>query len=43
MLLDSVNATAKRVEELLDSMNANTNKMESSVCIENRLSGIVCF
>ncbi|XP_042052959.1 paired amphipathic helix protein Sin3-like 5 isoform X2 [Salvia splendens] len=40
MLLDSVNATAKRVEELLDNMNAHTNKMESSVCIENRLSAI---
>ncbi|KAL1550937.1 paired amphipathic helix protein Sin3-like 5 isoform X4 [Salvia divinorum] len=40
MLLESVNATAKRVEELLDSMNAHTNKMESSVCIENRLSAI---
>ncbi|XP_042049041.1 paired amphipathic helix protein Sin3-like 5 isoform X2 [Salvia splendens] len=40
MLLDSVNATAKHVEELLDSMTAHTNKMESSVCIENRLSAI---
>ncbi|XP_057774746.1 paired amphipathic helix protein Sin3-like 3 isoform X2 [Salvia miltiorrhiza] len=40
MLLESVNSTANRVEELLDSMNAHTNKMESSVCIEDHLSAI---
>lgn len=43
MLLESVNATAKRVEELLDSMNAHTYKIESSFSIEDHLSGIVCF
>ncbi|KAH6815664.1 hypothetical protein C2S51_020484 [Perilla frutescens var. frutescens] len=40
MLLESVNATSKRVEELLDSMDAHTNKLESSFCIEDHLSAL---
>lgn len=43
MLLESVNSTAKRVEELLDIMNAHTYKIETSFCIEDHLSGIVRF
>ncbi|PIN18039.1 Histone deacetylase complex, SIN3 component [Handroanthus impetiginosus] len=39
MLLESVNATAKRVEELLDNMNA-TNKTESSFYIEDHLTAL---
>ncbi|KAK6160077.1 hypothetical protein DH2020_003458 [Rehmannia glutinosa] len=38
MLLESVNATAKRVEELLDRMNAHTNKPDSSLFIEDHLT-----
>lgn len=41
MLLESVNSTAKRVEELLDVMNAHTYKFEASFCIEDHLTGIV--
>ncbi|KAL0385641.1 UNVERIFIED_CONTAM: Paired amphipathic helix protein Sin3-like 3 [Sesamum radiatum] len=40
MLLESVNATAKRVEELLDSMNAHTNKTDSPFCIEDHLTAL---
>ncbi|KAI3467443.1 hypothetical protein Pfo_024106 [Paulownia fortunei] len=40
MLLESVNATAKRVEELLDRMNAHTNKTDSSFCIEDHLTAL---
>ncbi|EYU22456.1 hypothetical protein MIMGU_mgv1a019853mg, partial [Erythranthe guttata] len=38
VLLESVKATAKRVEELLDSMNDHTNKTNSSVNIEDHLT-----
>ncbi|KAL6547202.1 hypothetical protein OROMI_022923 [Orobanche minor] len=40
MLLESVNATVKRVEELLDRMNAYTNKPDSSFCIEEYLTAL---
>lgn len=43
LLLESVKATAKRVEELIDSMNARATKTESSFCIEDDLTGIVSF
>lgn len=38
MLLESVNATTKRVEELLDSMNSHTIDTESSFHIEDHLT-----
>ncbi|KAL8518882.1 hypothetical protein ACS0TY_010010 [Phlomoides rotata] len=38
MLLESVKATAKRVEELIDSMNARAFKTESSFHIEDHLT-----
>ncbi|KAG8383142.1 hypothetical protein BUALT_Bualt05G0153900 [Buddleja alternifolia] len=40
MLLESVNATAKRVEELLDNMDANTNKIDSSFHIDDHLTAL---
>lgn len=40
MLLESVNATTKCVEELLDSMNAHTSKTDSSFHIEDHLTGM---
>ncbi|KAL9149445.1 hypothetical protein ABFS82_12G110600 [Erythranthe guttata] len=40
MLLESVNATAKRVEEILDRMNAHTNNKDSSFCIEDHLTAL---
>lgn len=43
MLLESVNATTKRAEELLDKINAHTSKIESSISIEGQLSGIAFF
>ena len=40
MLLESVNATTKRVEELLDSMNSHTDKTGSSSNIGDHLTGM---
>ncbi|KAH6763178.1 hypothetical protein C2S52_020611 [Perilla frutescens var. hirtella] len=40
MLLESVNATTKRVEELLDSMNDHTNKTGSLFRIEDHLTAV---
>ncbi|CAA0834734.1 Paired amphipathic helix protein Sin3-like 4 [Striga hermonthica] len=40
MLLESVNATVKHVEELLDRMNAHTTKADSSFNIEECLSAL---
>ncbi|KAL1539386.1 paired amphipathic helix protein Sin3-like 3 isoform X1 [Salvia divinorum] len=40
MLLESVNATTKRVEELLDSMNSHTDKTESSFHIDDHLTAV---
>ncbi|KAI3452783.1 hypothetical protein Pfo_009446 [Paulownia fortunei] len=40
MLLESVNATSERVEELLDSTNAYTNKTDSSFHIEDHLTAL---
>ncbi|XP_042020797.1 paired amphipathic helix protein Sin3-like 3 isoform X2 [Salvia splendens] len=40
MLLESVNATTKRVEELLDSMNSHTDKTESSFQIDDHLTAV---
>lgn len=40
MLLGSVNATAQRVEKLLDSFNAHADKAESSFNIEDHLTGM---
>ncbi|KAL1556710.1 paired amphipathic helix protein Sin3-like 3 isoform X1 [Salvia divinorum] len=40
MLLESVNATTKRVEELLDSMNSHTDKTESSSHIDGHLTAV---
>lgn len=39
MLLESVNATAVRVEELLNSMNAHTIKLDGTFYIEDHLTG----
>lgn len=43
LLLESVKSTAKRVEELIDNMNARAINTESSFCIEDHLTGIVSF
>ncbi|KAL8532585.1 hypothetical protein ACS0TY_008973 [Phlomoides rotata] len=40
MLLGSVNATAQRVEKLLDSFNAHTDKTDSSFHIEDHLTAL---
>lgn len=40
MLLESVNATTKRVEELLDSMNSHSDKTDSSFHIDDHLTGM---
>ncbi|PIN24928.1 hypothetical protein CDL12_02316 [Handroanthus impetiginosus] len=40
MLLESVNATTKRVEELLDSINADINNTDSSFHIEDHLTAL---
>ncbi|XP_042010268.1 paired amphipathic helix protein Sin3-like 3 isoform X2 [Salvia splendens] len=40
MLLESVNATTKRVEELLDSMNSHTDKTGSSSHIGDHLTAV---
>jgi len=39
MLLESVNVTTKRVEELLDKINNNTIKGDSPIRIEEHLTG----
>lgn len=39
MLLESVNVTTKRVEELLIKINENTVKMESPIHIEEHFTG----
>lgn len=38
MLLESVNVTAKRVEELLDKINDNSIKTESLVRVEDHFT-----
>ncbi|KAL8511207.1 hypothetical protein ACS0TY_017869 [Phlomoides rotata] len=43
ILLESVKATAKRVEELIDSMNVRAIKTESSFRIEDHLTGIAVY
>ncbi|GMP58130.1 hypothetical protein CsSME_00021912 [Camellia sinensis var. sinensis] len=40
MLLESVNATTKRVEELLDRINDNTIKADSSIRIEDHFTAL---
>ncbi|KAI4314256.1 hypothetical protein L6164_027183 [Bauhinia variegata] len=40
MLLESVNVTTKRVEELLDKINNNTIKGDSPICIEEHLTAL---
>ncbi|XP_057810913.1 paired amphipathic helix protein Sin3-like 3 isoform X2 [Salvia miltiorrhiza] len=40
MLLESVNATTKRVEELLDSMNSHTDKTDSTFHIDDHLTAV---
>lgn len=40
MLLESVNVTTKRVEELLDKINDNTIKTDSPIRIEDHFTGI---
>ena len=39
MLLESVNVTTKRVEELLDKINNNSIKTESTIRIEEHFTG----
>lgn len=39
MLLESVNVTTKRVEELLEKINNNTIKTESPIRIEEHFTG----
>lgn len=39
MLLESVNVTTKRVEELLEKINKNTIKTESPIHIEEHFTG----
>lgn len=39
MLLESVNVTTKRVEELLEKINNNTVKSDSPIRIEDHLTG----
>lgn len=39
MLLESVNVTTKRVEELLCKINDNTVRMDSPIRIEDHLTG----
>ena len=39
MLLESVNVTTKRVEELLEKINNNTIKMDSPIRIDEHLTG----
>ena len=39
MLLESVNVTTKRVEELLDKINDNTIKTDSPIRIEDHFTG----
>lgn len=43
MLLESVNVSIKRVEELLEKINANTIKGDSQIRIEDHLTGSVIF
>ncbi|XP_073050170.1 paired amphipathic helix protein Sin3-like 4 isoform X2 [Primulina eburnea] len=40
MLLESVNATTKQVEELLDSINVNTSMTDSSFRVEDHLTAL---
>ncbi|KAF5443219.1 hypothetical protein F2P56_035794 [Juglans regia] len=40
MLLESVNVTTKRVEELLEKINNNTLKTDSPVCIEEHFTAL---
>lgn len=39
MLLESVNATTKRVEELLEKINNNIIKLDSPIRIEEHFTG----
>ena len=39
MLLESVTATAKRAEELLNIMNKNSINSESTICVEDHFTG----
>lgn len=41
MLLESVNVTTKRVEELLEKINNNTIKMDSPIRIEEHFTGFI--
>lgn len=43
MLLESVNVTTKRVEELLEKINNNTIKTDSPIRIEDHLTGYMIF
>ncbi|KAF8399358.1 hypothetical protein HHK36_015223 [Tetracentron sinense] len=40
MLLESVNVTTKRVEEMLDKVNDNTMKLDNPVCIEDHFTAL---
>ncbi|XVF44115.1 hypothetical protein PTKIN_Ptkin02bG0094400 [Pterospermum kingtungense] len=40
MLLESVNVTTKRVEELLEKINNNTIKTDSPICIEDHFTAL---
>lgn len=39
MLLESLNATTKRVEELLDKINDNAIRTDTSIHIEDHFTG----
>lgn len=41
MLLESVNVTTKRVEDLLEKINNNTIKMDSPIRIEDHFTGYI--
>lgn len=41
MLLESVTATAKRAEELLNIMNKNSINSESTICVEDHFTGLI--
>ena len=43
MLLESVNVTTKRVEELLEKFNNNTIKTEGPIRVEEYLTGFFFF
>lgn len=41
MLLESVTATAKRAEELLNIMNKSSINSESTICVEDHFTGLI--